>query len=79
MLATLLQFVDELVPLLEKAAAEGQEARILNVMDPKKTKPIDVTDFGLKKDYSIYRCAHQNSAYNNVMVEVRRSARPLLL
>ncbi|KAG9038400.1 hypothetical protein FS837_001251 [Tulasnella sp. UAMH 9824] len=63
------KFVDELHPLLEQAAAEGQAARILNVMDPKKTKPIDVTDFGLKKDYSIIRCAHQNSAYNNVMVE----------
>lgn len=43
----------------------------MSIIDPKTAKPLDVDDFGLKKNYSLGRAASQNSAYNNAMVQVR--------
>lgn len=63
------KFVDELLPLLSKASEDGQDARVMSIIDPKTAKPLDVDDFGLKKNYSLGRAASQNSAYNNAMVQ----------
>ncbi|KAG8991775.1 hypothetical protein FRB90_001235 [Tulasnella sp. 427] len=63
------KFVDELLPLLQKASESGQDARVMSILDSRSAKPLDVSDFGLKKSYSLARAANQSCAYNNTMVK----------
>ncbi|KAG8902864.1 hypothetical protein FRC01_009448 [Tulasnella sp. 417] len=64
-----LVFVDELLPLLDKAARSGQDARVMSIMDPKNARLLDVEDFGVKKKYSLTQSAQQIGAYNSAMVQ----------
>ncbi|KAG8979624.1 hypothetical protein FRB94_011893 [Tulasnella sp. JGI-2019a] len=63
------KFVHELMPLLEKAKSEGQEARVMTVLHTSRGTPLDETDLGLKKKYSLASAAGQSITYNNLMVE----------
>ncbi|KAG8984194.1 hypothetical protein FRB94_006273 [Tulasnella sp. JGI-2019a] len=63
------KFVDELMPLLEKAKSDGQEARVMTILDSTRGAPLDETDLGLKKKYSLGSAAGQGITYNNLMVE----------
>jgi len=63
------KFVDELIPLLEKAKAEGQDARVMTVLDSHRGAPLQEDDLGLKKTYSLASAAGQGITYNNLMVE----------
>lgn len=58
------------MPLLEKAKAEGQEARVMSVLDAQRGAPLQEDNLGLKKSYSLAAAAGQGITYNNLMVEV---------
>ncbi|KAG9046094.1 hypothetical protein FS837_005081 [Tulasnella sp. UAMH 9824] len=62
------KFVDELLPLLEKASSDGEEARVMSILAPGTCGALDTTDFGLKKNYSITRAARQGPGYNDNFV-----------
>lgn len=64
------KFVDGLMPCLEKASSEGQEARVMTVLAPGTGSPLDPNDLGLKKDFSLMRAARQAPTYNDIMVKV---------
>ncbi|KAG9034253.1 hypothetical protein FRB95_013535 [Tulasnella sp. JGI-2019a] len=63
------KFVDELMPLLEKSKSEGQEARVMTILDSFRGAELDEADLGLKKKYSLASAAAQGITYNNLMVE----------
>ncbi|KAG8984193.1 hypothetical protein FRB94_006274 [Tulasnella sp. JGI-2019a] len=63
------KFVDELMSLLEKAKAEGQEARVMSILDAQRGDVLNEDDLGLKKNYSLKAAAGQSITYNNLMVE----------
>jgi len=63
------KFVDELMPYLDKAAAEGQEARVLTVLAAGQGGPLDTEDLGLKKNMTFQRNLAQSPTYNDIMVE----------
>jgi NAD(P)-dependent dehydrogenase (short-subunit alcohol dehydrogenase family) len=63
------KFVDELLPLLQNANRQGQEARIMSVLDPTSASALQENDLGLKKNYGFVSCATQSGTYNNIMVE----------
>ncbi|KIO21687.1 hypothetical protein M407DRAFT_245408 [Tulasnella calospora MUT 4182] len=63
------KFVDELLPLLEKASSDGEEARMMSILAPGTSLgALDTTDFGLKKNYSVTRAARQGPGYNDNFV-----------
>lgn len=64
------QFVDELLPNLEKAVEEGQEARVLTILSAGKGGPLDLDDLGLKKHLSLTRRLSQATTYNDIFVKV---------
>ncbi|KAG9046095.1 hypothetical protein FS837_005082 [Tulasnella sp. UAMH 9824] len=59
------KFVDELLPLLEKASSDGEEARVMSILAPGTCGALDTTDFGLKKNYSVTRAGRQAPGYND--------------
>jgi len=65
------KFVDELLPLLQKARANNQEARVMTVLAPGNGGKIDLDDLGLKKTYSFFTNLFQVPTYNDLLVEVR--------
>ncbi|KAG8877237.1 hypothetical protein FRB97_001927 [Tulasnella sp. 331] len=70
------KFVSELMPLLETAKAEGQEARVMTVLHASRGKPLLEDNLGLKKSYSLAAAAGQAITYNNLMVEEYAKAHP---
>lgn len=66
-----MQFVDELMPLVEKAAEKGEEARIMTVLNPDGGGAIDTSDLGMRKTTSGLALAKAATEYTNVMIEVR--------
>ncbi|KAG8946189.1 hypothetical protein FRC04_012044 [Tulasnella sp. 424] len=67
-LTNALQFVDELLPLLEKASSDGEEARVMSILAPGTSGALDTSDLGLKKNYSITRAARHGTGYNDNFV-----------
>jgi NAD(P)-dependent dehydrogenase (short-subunit alcohol dehydrogenase family) len=64
------KFVDELLPLLQKAAEQGQEARVMSVLAPGNGGKVNVDDLGLKKTYSVAAAGLQVPTYNDLFVQV---------
>ncbi|KAG8894207.1 hypothetical protein FRC00_009325, partial [Tulasnella sp. 408] len=62
------KFVDELLPLLEKASGDGEEARVMSILAPGTSGALDTSDFGLKKNYSVTRAGRQGPGYNDNFV-----------
>jgi len=50
-------FTTGLLPLLEKAAAEGQDARVMSILGAGQGGPIDLNDLGLEKSYGLRKAA----------------------
>ncbi|KAG8951957.1 hypothetical protein FRC04_005290 [Tulasnella sp. 424] len=64
------KFVDELMPLLEKAAEKGEEARVMTVLNPEGGGPIDTSALGMRKTPpSGLALAKAATEYTNVMIE----------
>ena len=66
------------MPCLEKATAEGQEARVMSILAPGTGGALDATDLGLKKNFSLMRAARQAPTYNDIFVDVRILSTSLL-
>jgi hypothetical protein len=64
------QFVDELMPCMQKAVDQGQEARVMSILAAGTGGALDVDDLGLKKSFSLFRAARQAPTYNDIMAEV---------
>lgn len=65
------KFIDELVPALQAAKDEGEEARVVSVLAAGHGGRIDVNNLGLKKGFSIKAAANGATTYNDYMIEVR--------
>ena len=65
------QFVDELMPCLEKAVDQGQEARVLTVMKPGGGAPMEMDNAGLRKNFGTKSRVTQVPTWIDCMVEVR--------
>ncbi|KII87967.1 hypothetical protein PLICRDRAFT_111764 [Plicaturopsis crispa FD-325 SS-3] len=63
------KFINELTPLLQKAADAGEDAKVLSVLAAGENGRIDLDDLGLKKTYSVRKAAVQGPTYNDLMVE----------
>lgn len=63
--------MDELIPLLEKAAAMGEDARVLNIKGGNGNLRLDLNDLGFRKNSSSVAQTKATTLYNNIMVEVR--------
>ncbi|KAG8768643.1 hypothetical protein FRC12_005448 [Ceratobasidium sp. 428] len=63
------RFVHDLIPLLEKAKAQGEEARVLTVLSAGTNGKIDETDLDLKKSYSLKAAGDSATAMNDYMCE----------
>lgn len=63
------KFVDELMPCLETAANEGEEARFMSILHPATGAPLDIEDLGLKKKFTLPRAAGQSVTYNDLFAE----------
>jgi len=72
------KFVDEFLPLLQKAKDQSQEARVMTVLDSMRGSPLQEDNLGLKKKYSIAAAAGQGITYNNLMVQEYSSRYPQL-
>lgn len=59
-----------LLPKLEKAAENAEDARILSVLAAGKGGPIDLDDLGLKKSSGLKRKADSATTYNDLVIEV---------
>jgi len=58
-----------LLPLLERAAEQGEEARVMTVLACARGGPVPVDDLDLKKRYGLKAAATVASTYNDLMVE----------
>lgn len=67
------RFVLDLVPLLEKAADDGEAAAFMSVLSAGKepTSYLNLDDLGLKKEYSSTNAAAVASHYTDAYIEVR--------
>ncbi|KAG8905437.1 hypothetical protein FRC00_013258 [Tulasnella sp. 408] len=70
------KFVDELLPLLEKASTDGEEARVMSILSPASSGPLDTSDLGLKKTFSLARAAKHAPGYNDNFVAEYSSRYP---
>jgi hypothetical protein len=64
------KFVDELLPLLQAAANNDQESRVMTVLAAGHGRKVDLDDLGLKKKYSLSAAAYQATTYNELFVQV---------
>jgi NAD(P)-dependent dehydrogenase (short-subunit alcohol dehydrogenase family) len=59
-----------LLPKLQLAAEQSEEARVLSVLAAGQNGLIDTDDLGLKKNTGLKRKADSGTAYNDLMIEV---------
>lgn len=64
------RLIKDLLPALEKAKQGGEDAKVMSVLGAGKGGPLDESDLGLKKNYSVSRAALQAPTYNDLMMEV---------
>lgn len=63
------KFANDLMPLLTKAKADGEDASMTSVLAAGHGGTIDLDDLGLKKGYSLSAAATAATTYNDLMVE----------
>ncbi|KAG9088460.1 hypothetical protein FRC07_012574, partial [Ceratobasidium sp. 392] len=63
------RFVHDLMPLLEKAKAQGEEARVLTVLAAGTNGKLDESDLDLKTGYGLKAAADNATAMNDYMCE----------
>jgi NAD(P)-dependent dehydrogenase (short-subunit alcohol dehydrogenase family) len=64
------KFIDGLLPALNKAKEDGEEAKAMSVFSAGYGGEINLDDLGLKKTYSLTNAAMQTTTYNDLMNEV---------
>lgn len=64
------KFIEGLLPALNKASTEGEDAKVFSVLAPGKGAEIDLDDLGLKKTFSVTKAGLQAPTYNDLMIEV---------
>lgn len=67
------KFIHELLPLLRNAKDAGEDAKVMSVLGAGHAASITLDDLAMKKSYSGFRAAAASVAYNDYMLEVRRS------
>ncbi|KAJ1311775.1 hypothetical protein OPQ81_010243 [Rhizoctonia solani] len=63
------KFVYDLMPLLEKAKLQGEEARVLTILAAGTNGKLDESDLDLKKGYGLKAAGDSATAMNDYMVE----------
>ncbi|TFK38848.1 hypothetical protein BDQ12DRAFT_682599 [Crucibulum laeve] len=63
------KFTRDLIPALERAKDEGEDAKVLSVLAAGITGPIDLNDLGLKKGFTLTQAGLQAPTYNDLMIE----------
>ncbi|KAH7102225.1 NAD(P)-binding protein [Auriculariales sp. MPI-PUGE-AT-0066] len=67
------KFARDLAGLLEKAAAQGEPARVMTILDSKRGGPIFPDDMTLERNFSLRNAANVGITYNNAaMVELAK-------
>ena len=66
------RFALDLLPLLEKAADVGEDAKFVTILGAGKepSSYLNLDDLGLKKEYSLQNAAAVGSHYNDALIEV---------
>ena len=64
------KFIQDLVPLLQKAKESGQAASVMSVLSPLRSNKIDLDDLGLRKNYSLPAMAAAAGTYTDLTLEV---------
>ena len=66
------RFALDLLPLLERAANAGEDAKFMTILGAGKepTSYLNLDDLGLKKEYSLRNAAAVGSHYNDALIEV---------
>ncbi|KAJ6537775.1 hypothetical protein B0H19DRAFT_1038135 [Mycena capillaripes] len=62
------RFIKDLLPSLESAHKEGEDAKVMSVLAAGKGGEIDLEDLGLKKSFSLPNAAAAATTYNDIMV-----------
>ncbi|KAF7760083.1 hypothetical protein Agabi119p4_10759 [Agaricus bisporus var. burnettii] len=70
------KFIKDLLPVLNKASEEGEDAKVFSVLAPGKGSEIDLNDLGLKKTFSVTKAALQAPTYNDLMMEAFHDLNP---
>lgn len=65
------KFIQDLVPLLQKAKESGQAASVMSVLSPFRSNKIDLDDLGLKKKYNLPALAAAGGTYTDLVLGVR--------
>ncbi|KDQ08653.1 hypothetical protein BOTBODRAFT_37804 [Botryobasidium botryosum FD-172 SS1] len=63
------KFAGELLPLLKKAKADGEDAKVMSVLDAVNGGPIKLDDIDLKKGYGLKAAADTATTGNDIMVD----------
>lgn len=69
-------FINDLMPALQKASEDGEEAKIFSVLGAGKGAEIGVEDLGLKKSYSGRKAGLAAPTYNDLMIEAFAERHP---
>ncbi|KAF9443919.1 NAD(P)-binding protein [Macrolepiota fuliginosa MF-IS2] len=72
------KFVKDLLPSLNKASEDDEDAKVFSVLAPGKGGNIDLDDLGLKKTFSVSNAALQAPTYNDLMMEAFYDSNPSL-
>jgi len=62
------KFAGELLPLLKKAKADGEDARVMSVLAAGSNGPIDLDDIDLKKRYGLKAASDNATTGTDIMV-----------
>ncbi|TRM70626.1 hypothetical protein BD626DRAFT_449242 [Schizophyllum amplum] len=62
-------FVNDLMPALKKAVERKEEVQVMSVLGAGYGGPVDDTDLGLKKTFSLSNAALQGASYNDCMMQ----------
>jgi NAD(P)-dependent dehydrogenase (short-subunit alcohol dehydrogenase family) len=68
-------FIDDLIPLLQKARGAGEEAKVMSVLAAASPAgvPANVNDLAMKENYGLLAATGGIATYNDLMLEVRLS------
>ncbi|KAG8986199.1 hypothetical protein FRB90_004152 [Tulasnella sp. 427] len=72
------KFVEELAPLLDKAGDQGEEARVMAILNPEGGSAIDISDLGMKKTTGGLALAGAGTGYTNAMIQEYSKLHPNL-
>jgi hypothetical protein len=65
------KFIQDLMPLLQNAEDQGQDAKIITVLSAGNGKAVDVKNLGFKNKYSLLDSGMQTLSYLDLMNDVR--------